>query len=67
MDIALFPAPTLVRGTARRGTWSAPTTTPTNAAAGYRRLLRALAGPANTAPFSSPHNRRRHRRPLRHL
>src|SRR4051812_17178780 len=51
MDTANFTAPFPVRATLRP-----PTTGTTNGGGGgtYRRLLRALAGPASTAPFYRP-------------
>lgn len=60
MEPATFAAPLAVQATPRR----IPTTTLTAPVSGDRtrwRLLRALAGPTNLAPFHQPPNARRHR------
>jgi hypothetical protein len=61
MDTAIFAAPLPLRATARSRTPSMSLTTPATGRGARRRLLRALAGPANTAPFHQPRNARRHR------
>ena len=59
MDTAYFAAPFPVRAIPRTRTSTTPTTTAAHRRA-YRRLLHALAGPANTAPFFRPQDPRRH-------
>ena len=61
MDTANFAAPFPVRATLRPRTFTTPTTAATEGGGTYRRLLRALAGPASTAPFYRPQDPRRHR------
>ena len=60
MDTACFAAPFPVRAISRTQTFTTPTTTAAHRRS-YRRLLQALAGPANTAPFYRPKDPRRHR------
>jgi len=61
MGTAIFAAPLPLRATARSRTPSLSVTTPATGREVRRRLLRALAGPANTAPFHQPRQVRRHR------
>jgi hypothetical protein len=64
MDTAYFAAPFPVRAISRTRTFTASSSTATHRRA-YRRLLHALAGPADTAPFHRPRDPRRHRAVLR--
>lgn len=57
MDTAYVAAPFPVRAMPRTRTFTTPTSTATHRGA-YRRLLHALAGPANTAPFRWPRSPR---------
>jgi hypothetical protein len=61
MDTANFAATLPLRATPRSRTRSTSMTTPSAGGGTRRRLLRALAGPANTAPFHRPNNARRQR------
>ena len=59
MDTANFTAPVPVRATLRPRTFPTPTTAAPKGGGTYLRLLRALAGPASTAPFYRPDPSRR--------
>ncbi len=61
MLTATFAAPLPQRATARSRTSSTSMTAPATWGVSRRRLLRALAGPANTAPFHRPRKAQRHR------
>jgi len=61
MDTASFTSPIPKRATLRPRTFTTPTTAPPNGDGAYRRLLRALAGPASTPSFHWPQGPRRHR------
>jgi hypothetical protein len=62
MDTANIVAPVPLRVIRRTRTVATPTSFATDGGT-HRRLLRALAGPASTAPFYRPQDPRRHHRP----